>query len=151
MALIAANATRTYFDSNIFIYTLEWRGIYGAVLDRLYDEVDANGHRIVTSEFSLVECLIGPMQVSTPQTEFDYAAMILESALVEPVALSRGVLLTAGRLGREARMKPPDAIHVASALIAGCSVFLTNDVRLRVPSALRKLYLSELAEGPGGA
>jgi predicted nucleic acid-binding protein len=40
-------------------------------------------------------------------------------------------------------MRTPDAIHIATAQLAKCDVFLTNDRRLRTTTPLQVLLLSE--------
>jgi predicted nucleic acid-binding protein len=50
--------------------------------------------------------------------------------------VERAILLRAARLRCELHLKLPDAIHVASAVAAGCDLFLSNDHRLRVPDGM---------------
>lgn len=40
-------------------------------------------------------------------------------------------------------MKTPDALHVATAINQQCSIFLTNDSGIRVPTAMRPILLSD--------
>jgi len=42
-------------------------------------------------------------------------------------------------------LRTPDAIHIATAIVAGCDAFLTNDLALRRVTELRVLTLSTLA------
>jgi predicted nucleic acid-binding protein len=40
-------------------------------------------------------------------------------------------------------LKLIDAIHVATALESACAIFITDDLRPRVPHGLRKMVLRE--------
>jgi predicted nucleic acid-binding protein len=41
-------------------------------------------------------------------------------------------------------LKLIDSIHIASAMIAGCDAFLTNDKRMRGPEAMGVIQLSDV-------
>jgi len=56
----------------------------------------------------------------------------LTNGEIELVPLSREVLRRAAALRAESRMKMPGAIHVASAAIDGCSLFVSNDDGIRL-------------------
>ena len=45
-------------------------------------------------------------------------------------------LIEAARLQAALTLRPPDAIHVATAAAAGCSALLSNDQRIKVPTGL---------------
>jgi predicted nucleic acid-binding protein len=57
------------------------------------------------------------------------------------IATTRDVYLSAAVYRAAHGLSSPDAIHVASAMIGQCDVFLTNDARLRVPRALQLVLL----------
>jgi predicted nucleic acid-binding protein len=61
------------------------------------------------------------------------------------VPVSRDILVAAARLRAETNMKLPDAIHIATAQITGCSYLLTNDSHLRAIPGLTILSLAELS------
>jgi predicted nucleic acid-binding protein len=44
-----------------------------------------------------------------------------------------------------ANLRTPDALQLAAAMSRGCGTFVTNDLRLPVPTGLRVLQLSEFA------
>ena len=60
-----------------------------------------------------------------------------------PVSLS--VLEEAARLRAAHNLKTPDAIHAATALAAGCSLFVTNDFGFRRVPGLQVAVLAEVA------
>lgn len=60
---------------------------------------------------------------------------------VTPV--DREVLIEAARLRALHRVTLPDAVHLATASIHGCAVFLTNDRRIRAVPGLEVVYLAD--------
>lgn len=53
----------------------------------------------------------------------------------------------AAHLRAQYRLRTPDAIHIATAMIAGCDAFLTNDLNLKRVQEIRVLVLEELETG----
>jgi predicted nucleic acid-binding protein len=52
------------------------------------------------------------------------------------LSVERTILIEAARLQARLVLRLPDAIHVATAVAAGCDVVLSNDRRLRVPAGM---------------
>ena len=65
----------------------------------------------------------------------------MTSAWLAMVPVSRTILIDAARLRANSGLRLPDAIHVATAVAAGCPIFLSNDRRLKVPDVLQLLAL----------
>jgi predicted nucleic acid-binding protein len=63
--------------------------------------------------------------------------------------MTRRVLRTAAQLrAQDARLRTPDAIQLASALVAGCTTLVTNDRRIPDTGGVRVLQLCDyLASG----
>ncbi|HLC40709.1 MAG TPA: PIN domain-containing protein [Methylomirabilota bacterium] len=59
------------------------------------------------------------------------------------IDLERPLLRIAAQLRAKLSLKPPDAIQMAAALVAGCSAFLTNDRNIPSTQGLRILQLSD--------
>ena len=99
----------------------------------------------ITCELTLAELLVKPFQDNDAETEQRCRAALQERGGLTVVPIDLNVLVESARLRASAGLKLPDAIHVASALTAGCEVFLTNDRRLRGAPGLDVLLLSEVA------
>jgi predicted nucleic acid-binding protein len=61
--------------------------------------------------------------------------------VLELLPVSQETLENAATVGARHRLKVVDAIHVATALAAGCDAFLTNDAGIRVSDGLRLVRL----------
>lgn len=117
---------RVYLDANVFIYAIERVVPYAEALRPLFRDITDGRTPATTSEITLAETLVRPFRAGDTRL---HAAF--ESALVGPglevVPISRSVLVQAARLRAVSRMKLPDAVHAATAQLAGCDVLLTND------------------------
>lgn len=98
--------------------------------------LQAAGHRFAVSEFTRLECLVKPLGVGDGALLLDYQRMFLAPKLTfvplnapvyERAANIRGVHAYA--TGK--RYSAQDALHLAAAVQAGCTSFLTNDLRLQ--------------------
>jgi predicted nucleic acid-binding protein len=71
-----------------------------------------------------------------------------DAVVAAPIA--RDVAMGAARLRAASRMKPPDAIHVATAEVAGCADFVSADRGLRLPGGMRPVVWDRLPDPPPG-
>lgn len=132
-ALEETLGNKVYLDANFFIYALEevepWVGVARRVLAAL-DKGSCSG---VTSELSLAECLVKPLELGRADLVQTYQAFLQERRFFSVVPVTRELLVEAARLRGLSRIKLPDAIHAATGLQRGCTSFLTNDDRLTIP------------------
>jgi len=70
--------------------------------------------------------------------------LLLHSANVRLVPIARAVLERAAALRAATNLKTPDAIHAATALIEGCTLFVTNDALFRRVPGLNVTVLRDL-------
>jgi predicted nucleic acid-binding protein len=124
---------KTYLDANFFIYAVEevapWAGLAKDVLTLL----DRGLCTAVTSELSLAECLVKPLELRRMEIAKAYLGLLQDRRSLAVVPISRALLVEAAQLRAFYRIKLPDAIHAATALHRACSSFLTNDSRLKIP------------------
>ncbi len=65
-----------------------------------------------------------------------YEEFLTPSPLLTVLPVERDILVDAARMQALLSLRLPDAIHVATALAAGCDVVISNDKRLKVPAGL---------------
>jgi predicted nucleic acid-binding protein len=95
-----------------------------------------------TSELTLAEALVRPIAEGKEAVIRAYTEAITSREHFFVLPIDRPVLFKAATLRAGSGMRLPDAIHVASAQLAGMNVFLTNDRGIRLPRHLELRLLS---------
>lgn len=133
-----------YLDANCIIYSVERIAPYQALLQPLWDGARADSWRICTSELSLLETLVTPLRAGDVLLENDYRRLLMGAADMRLIAIAPKILEHGARLRAVTRLRTPDAIHAATALHEGCSLFVTNDVAFRHVPGLPVVVLRDL-------
>ena len=132
-----------YIDANTFIYSVEEIAPYWRLLEPLWVAAKKNALRLLSSELLVLEALTGPKKKNRPDL-FERYERVLGSGDVRLVPVSIQVLRKSVDV-RAMGLKTPDAIHAATALLNGCTTFLTNDIGFRRVPELNTVILSELS------
>lgn len=121
-----------YIEANTTIYAVEKIEPYASFLAPLWPAARANQVSLATSELTWLETLTKPLRDGNQPLEMLFRAF-LTAREVTLVAATLAIWEEAAHL-RALGLKTPDALHAATGLAVGCSLFLTNDpVFLRVP------------------
>jgi len=139
-------AKKAYFDTNIFIYLFEDHPKYQNQISELIEHLDSIGCQIISSEMSLAECLVKPYADDDTGSIELYTENLQTSDFLKMSPVSRDVLIQASSLRASLKNKMPDSIHVATAVIEQCDVFIGNDTGIKTPETLTNIILSELNE-----
>lgn len=134
-----------YLDANIFIYAAEEDSDRGEQARAWIGRVERGELVGVTSELTLAEALPYPMVKAQTTLVEGYLNLLVDRPVLRLRSITRGLILTAARLRADLGLTTPDALHVATALDAGCEGFLTQDARLRLPTGLERIDLSQAA------
>jgi predicted nucleic acid-binding protein len=118
---------KIFWDTNLFIYLWEdspWR-------EKTRDFmrcIIAREHVVVTSSLSVAEILVQPIKSGQPRARAAYLEAF-RSLQIVPFDLQAAEVFAELRAAHPG-LRPPDAIQLACASIAGCETFVTNDERL---------------------
>src|SRR6266498_965571 len=116
------------------IYQLEASPTYRPVVEPVFDTLAAGGIRAVTSVITLMEIAVLPIRRDRRDLADGYEAYLLEYPNLTIVDVDRTITRRAAELRAAHRLRPADALHAATALVAGANYFLTNDRTLsRIP------------------
>lgn len=139
---------KLYLDANLFIYTLEEVTPWVEVTSQILAAVDAGECSAITSELTLAECLVRPLALGRTEVVQQYLSLLQNRQFFTVFPLSRDLLIEAARLRATTRLKLPDALHAATAQRQSCTLFVTNDDRLRAVPSLQLLYLRDFVAWP---
>jgi predicted nucleic acid-binding protein len=127
---------KVYLDTNVFIYAVEAVAEYEHVIEALFGLIEDAEVAAFTSELTLAESLAKPFEAGRHDIVGVYEEMLSPSSWLSVLSVERTILIEAARLQARLVLRLPDAIHVATAVAAGCDVVLSNDRRLRVPAGM---------------
>jgi predicted nucleic acid-binding protein len=140
---------RIYFDANALIYAIQGVDEIASLLHSLFAALRHQARSACTSELTLAEVLPKANDVQRRS----YFILILDSGLVDLLPVTRDILIETADYRRnlerpsfEKRIpmpRLPDAIHVITAVRAGCNTLVSFDRGLRLPSGLERVGREE--------
>lgn len=133
-----------YFDTNVFIYSVEKIEPFSSMLMPAWKAAQRGDVEIVASKLVVVETLVKPIRDDDKTLVNIYREILLTSNEVRLLSIDIDVLERAAGLRARTGLRTPDAIHAATALGAGVSAFVTNDVGFRRVEGLSVSLLSEI-------
>jgi hypothetical protein len=103
----------------------------------LFAAIDDGSVKAFTSELALAECLAHPFAANDTSLASAYERFLGSDTSLELIPLDRHILIAAAHICALTKMKLPAAVHAASAMSRGATVFLTGDRRIKAPATLR--------------
>jgi len=135
---------QVYVETNTLIYTVEHHPSYGPLLDPFWQAASAGQVMPISSTLIITEALVMPLRNGNLALQAAYEVALF-SADLQLVPLSQDVLREAARLRADIPgLRTPDALHAATALLAGCALFLTNDTGFRRVPGLPLVILDDV-------
>jgi predicted nucleic acid-binding protein len=133
---------RVYLDANVFIAAYETQGARSDHAWWLLDAIEDGELLAVTSELTLAEILVRPIEEADNNMIRFYQDVVSPADCLEVPAVTRPILLEAATLRNMRRsLRLPDAIHVASARLSACSHIISDDRRLPFAPGLELVQL----------
>ncbi|MGV3617197.1 MAG: type II toxin-antitoxin system VapC family toxin [Fimbriimonas sp.] len=125
---MSLHGQRAYLDANTVIYALEGFPEFANLKSGLLEPLDAGAFTAVTSELTIVETVLGPRKSGNREAEGVFRTFLTPSSglSVEPVTLA--VLEKVIDIRTQFGLKIPDAIHIATGILTGCTLFVTRDL-----------------------
>src|SRR5947209_2709275 len=138
------SVTRLFLDTSPVIYYVERHPRYVAVVDDIFNRIDAGTLPAVTSPVTLVECLVVPCRLGQASVQKDFTDLIVNGQGITFVPVESVIACRAAELRASYNLALADACQIATALAAGCDAFLTNDLGLKRVQEITILVLDEL-------
>jgi len=129
-------------DTAIFIYFIEEHPRFLSLLEPVFKQVDDGRRQLVTSALTLLEVLVVPYRSGDYLLARRYEALLTGSRGVKIADISRDHLRAAAQLRADTGIKTPDSLQLVTALLAGCTSFLTNNRDLPAIPGLRVMQLA---------
>lgn len=115
-------------DTNIFIYYFQPDPDFGVAAREIFKTLVSGQYKALTSIISLIEIMSFPMDEKFSESLMSH---FLETPNLSIYELDQLVGLEAARIRRKYGFRTPDAIQLATAVVYGADVFVTNDKRLK--------------------
>jgi len=133
-----------FLDTSPIIYAVEKIKPYAELLQPLWQLAVSRKIQLIGSELLILETLVKPFE-SGDQELIAAFRNLLTSKEMLLLPITSEILESAAQLRANYGLKTPDAIHAATAQLAQCDLFITNDKSFqRIPnlsSTLLKQYL----------
>ena len=137
-------------DTAPLIYHVEEKAPYLTAVDPFFAALAAGEFRVVTSVLTLSEALVQPVRHNDTCLAALYRSILLNTPglIITPVSI-RIVERAAAIRADHRRVRLPDAVQLATALIGGADFFLTNDIALPSLPGLKMLVVEDLLGASG--
>ncbi|MDE3188443.1 MAG: type II toxin-antitoxin system VapC family toxin [Acidobacteriota bacterium] len=121
--------SRIFLDTNIFVYLFADEGPRGKRAADIFNEISLRGDEVLTSALTLGELLVKPLEANDLALADRYRKAF-RSPAVRVISFDEAAGVRYARIRQDRSIKAPDAIQLATAAVAGCDLFITNDERL---------------------
>lgn len=129
-------------DTNIFIYYYEQHPQFGFSAKSIFALLVQNKTKAVTSVITLIELF----SLQAPLTNIDrLESFYLATPNLTTCEVSRTIAKKAAEIRRNYRFRLPDAIQLATAVLAKADIFITNDQKLQAFQEIKVVLLTERA------
>ena len=132
-----------YIDANAIIYSVERIEPYRELLAPMWQEAGAGRFALASSELVVLETLVKPLREGNARLEMLFRS-IFAAAEMDLIPATLAIWEDAARIRAVTGLKTSDALHAATALSAGCALFITNDTDFRRVEGLPIVVLDDL-------
>jgi predicted nucleic acid-binding protein len=140
MGSIIRTGATVYLDTNAIIYLTEGNPAFKASMEGLFIEIERADARLVTSELTFTEVLVMPFRVGNDELVAAYERLL--DTFIEPIPLGRRELFLAAKLrATTPKLRTPDSLHLATAILIDADVFVSGDAGIDVPAPMQKYPL----------
>lgn len=130
-------------DSCVWIYHLKKHPEYATLTRQLLETVEGGSCRAVSSELTLLEILVRPLQMELQDVADEYELLLSSFPNFSLEPISRDILLQAATIRARQGLRTPDAIVSATAMAAEATLLVTNDRHLSRVQGIQVACLSD--------
>ena len=131
-------------DTSPSIFFIERHSSYVDLIRPFFKAVDRGDCSMVTSVITLLEVLVHPIRHGDARLADQYRKILLNSNNITTLGVTADVANRAAELRVAYRLKTPDAIQLASAVLGGAELFITGDEAFSKVSEIEVIRLQEI-------
>jgi predicted nucleic acid-binding protein len=136
-----------YTDAQVVIYTVDKYPNYAPLCRPIWEAARASTITVISSQLILAETLVAPLRSGDLVHLADREALWRHpNTRLFPV--TEAIIREAAQLRADFNLKTPDAIHAATALHHGCTLFVSNDTAFRRVPNLSVAILDDVLATP---
>ncbi|MBE7556359.1 MAG: PIN domain-containing protein [Anaerolineales bacterium] len=134
-------------DTSIFIYHFEANQKYLPLTRSILKLVESGQSQGVISTLVVMELTVHPWRINRGDIARQYEALLINFPNLKLVDVSREVARQAAQLRAKYNLRPADALQVATAIISGATLWVSNDKALkRLEPAIEVIVLEDFVE-----
>jgi predicted nucleic acid-binding protein len=135
---------RVYVDTNVFIYFLERHDRYFESVVPFFQLFNDGLSIAYTGDAVVAETLYKPYQVNDTLRVSEFKEFFNNDEFITVLPHTKKVFELAAELSPKRGMKLIDALHYATAALAGCKFILTNDQGFTSSESMEVILLDDL-------
>lgn len=143
-ALARIQGRRVYIDTNIFIYFLERHDRYFDAVLQFFQLFNKGQSLAYTGDAVVAETLYKPYQLNDAVRVSEFKEFFSHDEFITVLPHTKKEFHLAAELAPKHGMKLIDALHYATASLAGCKFILTNDQGFASSDAIEVIRLDQL-------
>ncbi len=128
-------------DSVIFIYALEGNLEFGQLARQMLEMIEQRKCQGFACDLVIAELMVKPLRQGYPEIAEEYARDLPSFPNLKFCSITQKIVIGAARLRGNSNLGLIDALHLATAVEFGCTVFLTNDAALRHPDVRLDIWM----------
>jgi predicted nucleic acid-binding protein len=118
---------RIALDTSVFIYQLQANAKYLSLTDAVFAWVERTGHEAVTSSITMTELLVPSYRDHNEHRVDEFYGLLSTYPNLRWMAPDLEAADIAARLRATCKLRTPDALQAATAILAQATGFITND------------------------
>jgi predicted nucleic acid-binding protein len=131
-------------DTMSFIYLFEEHPDYLGKIKPLFEAIERGDTKGITSTVTVTECLIRPFEMADLPLVAKYRTVFKYFPNIEVLPPIYEVAEKAAELRAIYKIRTPDALQMATAIVNRADFFVTNDTKLSRVSEIRVMQIDEL-------
>lgn len=137
------DAKKVCLDTMIFAYHFGKHPKYSPRIIELFKKIEKHEISAYTSIISLLEILSAPEIQLNQALEETYKNFFINFPNLNLIQLDISVSTKAAELRRIYKIKLPDSVILATAIVSGADVLITNDLRLKQVKEIKIVTLDK--------